>query len=143
MTKRKTKKDQITDKIIFLENLGKEYSKKNRKNATIWESSLFKSLSELHYKFKFQVPYIVNKTKNPQLFIFDFLLTDYNIILEVDSIKHHTKSKDVKNDNKRSRLLKKEGFHILRLFNKQISSFSKEIIDQIIKQRILSLTIPK
>jgi len=136
MVKRKTKKEQLLDKIIFLENLGKEYSKKNRNNATKWESSLFNTLSELHYKFKFQVPYIVNKLKNPQLFILDFLLTDYNIILEVDSIKHHTSSKDVKNDNKRTRFLRKEGFHIIRLFNRQINTLTKDQINQIIQTRI-------
>ena len=138
MAKRKTKKEQIEDKIIFLENLGKEYSKKNRNNATKWESSLFNTLSELHYIFKFQVPYIVNKTKNPQLFILDFLLTDYNIILEADGKQHYTKE-NLKKDNKRSKLLKKEGFHILRLSNKQISSFTRNDIDQIIKTRISTI----
>lgn len=135
MAKRKTKKEQIEDKIIFLKNLGKEYSKKNRNNANKWESSLFNTLSELHYKFKFQVPYIVNKTKNPQLFILDFLLTDYNIILEADGKQHYTKE-NIKKDNKRSKFLKKEGFHILRLSNKQISSFTRSDIDQIIKTKI-------
>lgn len=135
---KKTKKEQIEDKIIFLENLGKDYSKKNRNNATKWESSLFNTLSELHYKFKFQVPYIVNKTKNPQLFILDFLLLDYNIILEADGKQHFTKE-NIKKDNKRSKFLKKEGFHIIRLSNRQISTFSKEVIDQIIKIRISTI----
>lgn len=139
MAKRKTKKEQIEDKIIFLENLGKTYSKRNKNNATKWESSLFNTLSELHYKFKFQVPYIVNKTKNPQLFILDFLLTDYNIILEADGKTTHSSKEQIRQDNKRTRLLKKEGFHVLRLWNKQISTFSKEVIDQIIKTIISTI----
>jgi len=135
---KKTKKEQIEDKIIFLENLGKDYSKKNRNTATFWESSLFNTLSELHYKFKFQVPYIVNKTKNPQLFILDFLLLEYNIILEADGKQHYTKE-NLKKDNKRSKFLKKEGFHIIRLSNRQISSFTRSDIDQIIKTKISTI----
>lgn len=133
---KKTKKELLQDKLLFLENLGKTYSKRLKNNATTWESTLFNTLSDLHYKFKFQVPHIVNKDKNPQLFILDFLLTDYNIIIEVDSIKHHTSSKDVKNDNKRTRFLRKEGFHIIRLFNRQINTLTKDQINQIIQTRI-------
>jgi len=133
---KKTKKELLQDKLLFLENLGKTYSKRLKNNATAWESTLFNTLSDLHYKFKFQVPHIVNKDKNPQLFILDFLLTDYNIIIEVDSIKHHTSSKDVKNDNKRTRFLRKEGFHIIRLFNRQINTLTKDQINQIIQTRI-------
>ena len=43
---------------------------------------------------------------------------------------------NLKKDNKRSKFLKKEGFHILRLSNKQISSFTRSDIDQIIKTKI-------
>lgn len=143
MAKRKTKKELLQDKLVFLENLGKTYSKRLKNNATTWESTLFNTLSDLHYKFKFQVPHIVNKDKNPQLFILDFLLTDYNIIIEVDSIKHHTKSKDVKKDNQRSARIKKEGYHIIRFWNKQISTYSKEVIDQIIKQKIMLINLEK
>jgi len=135
---KQTKKEKIESKIKFLEQLGDKYSKQLRKNATKWELSLYNILKELHYKFIFQHPIVVNNTKNPQLFILDFLLTDYNLIIEVNSIQYHTSKADVKNDNKRAKLLKKEGFTILTLFNKQISTFSKEAIGKIIQTRVVN-----
>lgn len=136
MAKRKTKKEQLEDKIVFLENLGKVYAKRLISNKTKWEISLYNTLKDLHYNFEFQVPVIVNKTKNPQLFILDFLLTDYNLVLEADGVKYHSSKKDVANDIRRTKLLRKEGYDILRLFNKQISVFSKELIQQIIQQKL-------
>ena len=136
MPKKKTKKEQLEDKIIFLENLGRVYAKRLVKNKTKWEVILYTILKDLHYKFEFQVPIIVNKTKKPQLFILDFLLTDYNLVLEADGAKYHTSKKDVASDNRRTRQLRKEGYDILRLFNKQISIFPKELIQQIIQQKL-------
>tara|TARA_R110000868_G_scaffold1729_5_gene13932 strand:+ start:25154 stop:25594 length:441 start_codon:yes stop_codon:yes gene_type:complete len=143
MPKKKTKKEQLEDKIIFLENLGGVYAKRLIKNRTTWESSLYQTLKDLHYKFEFQVPLVVNKTKKPQLFILDFLLTDYNLILEADGAKYHTSKKDVSSDNKRTKLLRKEGYDILRLFNKQISTFSKELVQQIIQQKLKLMELSK
>lgn len=136
MPKKKTKKEQLEDKVVFLENLGKVYAKRLTKNKTKWEILLYTVLKDLHYKFEFQVPVVVNKTKKPQLFILDFLLTDYNLILEADGVKYHTSKKDVSSDNRRTKQLRKEGYDILRFFNKQISTFSKELIQQIIQQKL-------
>ena len=128
--KKSTKKEQNLEGLMqFL----RRRAKYMRTRKTIWEQSLFTTLKDLHYNFKCQVPIICRQQYG---YILDFLLTDYNLIIEVDSVKHHTSKQDVKKDNQRSRRLKKEGFHILRLMNKQISTFSKEMIDQIIKSKI-------
>jgi len=139
MTKKKTKKEQLQDKIAFLENIGKINAKNLSKNRTAWETKLYNTLKDLHYKFEFQVPVIVNKLKAPQLFILDFYLKEFNLVIEVDSKQFHSNPKDIKSDNRRTKLLKKEGFDILRFWNSQITRYSKEEIQAIISQRILML----
>lgn len=139
MTKKKTKKEQLQDKIAFLENIGKINAKNLSKNRTTWETKLYNTLKDLHYKFEFQVPVIVNKLKAPQLFILDFYLKEFNLVIEVDSKQFHSNPKDIKSDNRRTKLLKKEGFDILRFWNSQITRYSKEEIQAIISQRILML----
>lgn len=140
MGKKKPKKEQIQDKIKYLENLGKIRAKELTQKATKWEKELYKILKDLHYKFTFQVPVIVNKLKSPQLFILDFLLTDYNIFIELDGSQHYTKQ-GLKKDNLRTKKLRKEGYEPIRFPNKQISVFTKEQIDSIIKTKILVLNL--
>lgn len=140
---KKTKEEKLASKIKMLENLGKQYSGELIAKQTTWEKILYTYLKDLHYKFKFQVPVVVNKTVKPKLFILDFLLTDYNLIIEADSVKHHTSKSDVKSDNYRSKLLKKEGYYILRLTNKQVSLYSKEDVNDIIQTKIKCYNIQK
>ncbi len=52
----------------------KEKAKELSKNKTKWETSLYTTLKDLHYKFKFQVPVICAEKHG---YILDFLLTDY------------------------------------------------------------------
>ena len=134
-------KKKKTKKQISLEGLMQFLNRRAkwmRVNKTKWEQLLFDCLKDLHYNFKCQVPVICREQYG---YILDFLLLDYNLVIEADSKKYHTSPQDVKKDNQRSRRLKKEGFHILRLTNKQISTYSKEIIDQIIKQKILLINL--
>lgn len=128
--KRKTKEEKLDGLMQFLNRKAKYM---RNQGATKWELILKQHFSDLHYKFKCQVPVICREKYG---YILDFLLTDYNIIIEADSKQHHTSKEDVKKDNIRSRRLKKEGYHMLRLTNKQISTYTKETIDQIIKQKI-------
>ena len=140
---KKTKKEQITDKIVFLENLGKQRAKELKQNRTKWEIILYNTLKELHFKFQFQVPIVVNKLKAPQLFIIDFLLTDFNIFIEADGKSTHGSKEQIRKDNRRSKLLLQEGLHPIRLFNSQITRFTKEEINTIIQQRIYMLNTLK
>lgn len=129
-------KNKRTKKEVNLESLQKfldRHADRMRKYPTKWELILRKALSDLHYKFNTQVSVICREKYG---YILDFLLTDYNLVIEADSKKYHTSKEDVKKDNQRSRRLKKEGYYILRLTNKQIAVYPKETIDQIIKQKI-------
>jgi len=76
---KKTKKQQIQDKIIFLQDLGLQYAKDLNKNRTKWEIILYSILKEANYNFDFQRPVVVNKLKSPQLFILDFVLIPFNL----------------------------------------------------------------
>lgn len=118
----------------------KEKAKELSKNKTKWETSLYTTLKDLHYKFKFQVPVICAEKHG---YILDFLLTDYNLIIEVDGKAFHTSPQQRKKDNLRTRRLKKEGFHLIRLMNSQISKYSAQDIDNIIKSKIMSIDLEK
>ena len=135
--KKKTKKQLLQEKIIFLEDLGLQYAKDLDKNKTKWEITLYNILKEAGYNFDFQRPVVVNKLKSPQLFILDFVLIPFNLIIEVDGKQHHSSSKDVKSDNRRTKLLRAEGYQILRFWNRQLDNYTKNQILDIIAKRII------
>ena len=134
---KKTKKQQTQEKITFLENLGLQYAKDLDKNKTKWEITLYNILKEAGYNFDFQRPVVVNKLKSPQLFILDFVLIPFNLIIEVDGKQYHSSSKDVKSDNRRTKLLRAEGYEILRFWNSQLTNYTKDQILDIIAKRII------
>lgn len=114
---------------------GYKLAKKLRGSATPWEIKLMKQLKKLNYNFKFQQP-IVCRCK--YLYIADFYFPEYQCIIEVNSIMWHTKPKDVKHDKIRKRRLKKEGYEMLVLWNKQIDSLKDNDLYQIMKIAELS-----
>ena len=134
---KKTKKQQIQDKILFLENLGLQYAKDLDKNKTKWEIILYNILKEAGYNFDFQRPIVVNKLKSPQLFILDFVLIPFNLIIEVDGKSCHSSKVQVKSDNRRTKLLRAEGYEILRFWNSQLTNYTKDQILDIIAKRII------
>lgn len=134
---KKTKKQQVQDKILFLENLGLQYAKDLNKNKTKWEIILYSILKEAGYNFDFQRPVVVNKVKSPQLFILDFVLIPFNLILEVDGKSTHGTKAQIKSDNRRTKLLKQEGYEILRFWNSQLTNYTKNQILDIISKRII------
>ena len=141
--KRKKKHSGKTKSQVTLEWLiakGKEFSKDLRSKSTIYEKTLYRVLKDLHYNFEFQVPIICGKK---HLYIVDFLLTDFNIFIEADGVSTHGTKEAIKKDNRRTKLLKKEGYYPIRFWNKQISVYTKETINQIIQQKINLLKLDK
>ena len=134
------KKNRKEEYKQWLLNFLKDKAKLLKINKTIWETSLYTTLKDLHYKFKFQVPVICAEKHG---YILDFLLTDYNLVIEVDSVKYHNSPQQRKKDNLRTRRLKKEGFHLIRLMNSQISKYSAQDIDNIIKSKIMLIDLEK
>ncbi len=129
----KTKKQQ------YLENLEQFLHKRAkilRNKRTKWEAIMYSYLKQIGYKFKFQVPAIC---RNKYGYILDFLLTDYNLIIEIDGKAFHNSKEQKKKDNQRTRRLLKEGFHLIRLSNKQVSVLTKEQIHDIISTKILHI----
>ena len=129
MAKKKSNKKDI---VKFLEEKGKEFSQELKNNATEWELKFLDILKQLGYKFEFQVPVICNKK---HLYILDFLLTDYQLFIELDGKQHFTKE-GKKKDNLRTKRLRKEGYEPLRFANKQIDAFSIEQLKNIIETKI-------
>lgn len=140
---KKTKKQQIQDKILFLENLGLQYAKNLNKNKTKWEITLYNILKEVGYNFDFQRPVVVNKLKSPQLFILDFVLIPFNLVIEVDGKSTHGTKTQIKSDNRRTKLLRAEGYEILRFWNQQLDNYTKNQILDIIAKRIISKSLVK
>ena len=134
---KKTKKQQIQDKIIFLQDLGLQYAKDLNKNRTKWEIILYNILKEANYNFDFQLPVVVNRLKSPQLFILDFVLSPFNLVIEVDGKSTHGTKAQIKSDNRRTKLLKQEGYEILRFWNSQLTNYTKNQILDIIAKRII------
>ena len=134
---KKTKKQQIQDKIIFLQDLGLQYAKELDKNKTKWEIILYNILKEAGYNFDFQRPVVVNRLKSPQLFILDFVLIPFNLVIEVDGKSTHGTKAQIKSDNRRTKLLKQEGYEILRFWNSQLTNYTKNQILDIISKRII------
>lgn len=132
LAKKKTKKE--IDLVKLSQWLNRE-AKKKRMSLTKWEHILAKHLRDLGYKFKMQVP-IIHKTTG---YIVDFLLTDYPIFIEADG-KWHNTPEQKKRDNRRTKHLQKEGIYPIRLANKQISTFTKQQINDIIQLKIQMLT---
>ena len=129
MAKKKSNKKDI---VKFLEEKGKEFANELKDNATPWELKFKSILEELGYKFNFQVPVICSKK---HLYILDFLLTDYQIFIELDGSQHFTKE-GKKKDNLRTKRLRKEGYEPLRFPNKQIDNLTIEQIKSIIETKI-------
>ena len=140
---KKTKKQQIQDKIIFLQDLGLQYAKDLNKNKTKWEIILYNILKEANYNFDFQLPVVVNRLKSPQLFILDFVLIPFNLVIEVDGKSTHGTKAQIKSDNRRTKLLKQEGYEILRFWNSQLTNYTKNQILDIITKRIISKSLVK
>ena len=134
---KKTKKQQIQDKIIFLQDLGLQYAKELDKNKTKWEIILYNILKEAGYNFDFQLPVVVNRLKSPQLFILDFVLIPFNLVIEVDGKSTHGTKTQIKSDNRRTKLLRAEGYEILRFWNRQLDNYTKNQILDIISKRII------
>ena len=134
---KKTKKQQIQDKTVFLQDLGLQYAKDLNKNRTKWEIILYNILKEAGYNFDFQRPVVVNKLKSPQLFILDFVLIPFNLVIEVDGKSTHGTKAQIKSDNRRTKLLRAEGYEILRFWNSQLTNYTKNQILDIIAKRII------
>jgi len=134
------KKTESANQISFKEEkrllqLGRKYSKELKEKATKWELIVKQFLEELGYDFTFQY-YTVAVDK---LFILDFYFPQYKLGLEIDGYSTHGSKEQRKADNERSKKLKKLGISIIRLWNSQVSAFTKEQINDIIQTKLKML----
>lgn len=125
---KKRKKKEVT--LEALTRAGEFYSKKLIKNATPYELKFKKYLEKFPHKFIFQHPIICASKK---LYILDFYFPELNLVIEIDSVKYHTKPEDIKKDNLRTRRLKKEGITVKRVRNTQIIHYKEEDLISLIE----------
>ena len=85
--KRKNKNCNIEKLLQFLN----EKAELMRLKPTKWELTLKTHLEHLGYRFKNQFPIICKKKYG---YIMDFVLLDYNIFIECNSVKYHYSSKE-------------------------------------------------
>jgi len=128
-SKKKNTEENKEKLLIFLKKAAKRLST----NRTKWESILYKHLKESPYKFLFQQPII---TKNNHGYIIDFLLYEHNLIIEVDGMQYHGTKEQIKKDNLRTKRLKAEGYTVMRFWNNQISTYTKENILEVINLKL-------
>jgi len=128
------KKSKYTnqERYDFLVKVGKAHATQLKKKSTPEEKIVLEYLKEFGFAFEFQKPVIV---KCLELYILDFLLIDHSIFIEIDGSGHFTKQ-GIKKDNLRTKRLRKEGYEPIRLTNRQVNTFSKEAILEIINNKI-------
>ena len=119
MAKKRLTKSEL--RVKFLTETGYKFAKELRQNSTKWEQKILKILKELGENFKFQLPIICRKT---HLYIADFYFPDRGLILEIDGKATHAIPERMKADKLRTRRLKKEGFHVRRLWNSQVEKIN-------------------
>ena len=135
--KRKNKNCNIEKLLQFLN----EKAELMRLKPTKWELTLKTHLEHLGYRFKNQFPIICKKKYG---YIMDFVLLDYNIFIECNSVKYHYSSKEqIKKDNIRSKRIQKEGYFPIVLTNKQIDNLTSNQIRIIIETKISLLKVGK
>lgn len=127
------KKKIDIEKVKFLEDKGKEYSKDLIKKATKWELLFLEKLKTTNFKFIFQYPIVCNYTK---LYIIDFYFPDLKLAIELDGSQHYTK-KGVKYDKSRTSVIKKEGIKVLRIINKQVDLITNIHIKDLLSSYVI------
>ena len=129
--KKKKSKQQIT--LELLERAGVFYSKKLIHSATKWELKIKNMLDTLGEEYVFQHPIICAKKK---LYILDFYFPKTKIAIEIDGAQYHTTPEQKKKDNLRTRRLRKEGITVRRLTNSQVTYYTDQCLNQLLKMFI-------
>ena len=116
----------------------KQYNKNNisiakmlRKNATVWENTLW-------YKFLRNYPVRFQRQKAIGNFIVDFYCAKARLVIELDG-GHHFLPQEAEKDFLRSEELKKQNLQIVRICNNDIDNNFEGVclhIDQIVKQNV-------
>jgi very-short-patch-repair endonuclease len=111
----------------------------------------FNTKPELEVKELFQ-KYRINyiHQKKIENFMFDFFLTDFNLLIEIDGVYHHGKIKGKNNkyselqlkirrrDRKKNGIAKKERYNLKRVWSDEIQGFEKWLLDSLVNEKTMS-----
>ena len=102
----------------------KEFTRENRKNATLAEIQMWKYLKQNALGSRVLRQYIVGD------YIVDFLLPYYNLVIEVDG-GYHAEREQHEDDLMRSEVLNGMGLYVVRFSNEQVLFETDEVCNKI------------
>jgi len=104
-----------------------KYAEELREKKTMWESILREALDYYGIKYIFQYPF----TNGKNIFIFDFMIpcASTRLCVEVDGGYHRARKKQ---DSKRSKIIGKSGFDVIRFWNSEVESNLDYVIGAIL-----------
>lgn len=97
-------------------------AKLGKNNKTYPEKVINEKLEKLDVNFEYN--------KRILTYYPDFLLKDYDVIIEVDGEQWHSKKERIKHDKKRDKKLEKEGYEIHRIPAKNVLKNFRELSDK-------------
>jgi very-short-patch-repair endonuclease len=102
----------------------KEYQKALRKNQTEAESRLWYHLRSRRFQgFKFRRQYVLYG------YIVDFVCLERKLIIELDGGQH---AEQQSYDNRRTRILEKNGFTVIRFWNNDVLNSLEGVMEMIL-----------
>ncbi len=128
---------QTEGEIISLKQM-KQYNKNNvkiakilRKNATVWENTLW-------YKYLKDYPVRFQRQKSIGNFIVDFYCAKARLVVELDGGGHFL-PQEIQKDLQRTTELQKQGLCVIRICNNDIDNNFEGVclyIDKVVKQNM-------
>jgi very-short-patch-repair endonuclease len=106
----------------------KLYVIRNIENMNKWEKATQKILEKYGINYQVQVPVLLNR----KYYIMDFLIkyADMQICLEIDGYWHYNNESKAK-DSIRDRRMRKAGYTVIRITDKQIEKTPDLLIDKL------------
>jgi very-short-patch-repair endonuclease len=100
------------------------YKKCLKRNPTVEEALIGRSLSALNIEYVFQ--------KQFGHYIVDFYLPAFDVVIEVDGPQHYTDKRIMENDVRRDSYLSQRGLKVIRVKNEELVSDSMSVLERIV-----------
>ena len=102
----------------------KEYTRENRKNATLAEDVLWEQLRDNGLGVKFMRQHVIGD------YIVDFVSRHDGLVVEVDG-GYHSEPRLQEDDRLREEYLERMGYHVIRFTNEEVLYNIEYVIEQI------------
>jgi len=92
------------------------------------ENRIANILKKNRVKFKQEISFWEGRNEQGGYYVFDFIVPGKRVVIEYDGAKYHSTKQQKENDAKKSDLVRRSGFALLRLSRKHISALEKTIL---------------